>query len=94
MQTDQSGGKIITYQTTSEPAEVYRFYEDSLVKDGWGGQGFNATPQVVGDNITFEWDQLGLDGCEPLGYTLLLTAAKAGPAVTNVRIEITQTNGC
>ena len=94
-QTGNPGGKIISYQTDSTPDDVYAFYATALTKDGWGGQGYiSATPELVDGSIVFEWDQIGLDGCEPLGYTLLLTARKTDSSITNVRIEITQTTGC
>src|SRR6266704_856013 len=75
-QTDKSDGKITTYETMTDPDAVYRFYEDALVKDGWGGLGYFSKPQLTSQGLMLEWDQSGINGCEELGYTLHIVAEK------------------
>jgi hypothetical protein len=92
--TDKPEGKIITYETPVDPNAVYRFYEDTLVKDGWGGLGYFSKPQIMSWGIIFEWDQSGINGCEGLGYRLQVLAEKTDLTITHVQLALTKINPC
>ena len=89
-----SDDKVITYETATAPDAVYQFYEETLTRDGWGGKGYFSKPHLTSEGVTFEWDQLGPNGCEVLGYTLYLFAVRTTPSTTQVRLEITKINPC
>jgi hypothetical protein len=93
-QTSNPEGKVITYQTSTAPADVYTFYEDLLVKDGWGGKGYFSKPQLTTGGMIFEWDETGPNGCEELGYTLHVAAEQTDQGTTSVRLELAKINPC
>jgi hypothetical protein len=88
------GAKAVSYETTAPPNTVYQFYEEALVKDGWGGTGYFSKPQLTSGGMTFEWHQAGINGCETLGYTLQVIASETTSAATHVQLRLTEFNPC
>jgi hypothetical protein len=79
-----NGLKQITFLTSGTPADVIRFYRDTLVKDGW------VNP-LVGNSYPaniFEWHQGGPDGPTDLAYRLTIHATSRGTGETSVEIEL------
>src|SRR6266568_2136785 len=46
--------RVINYDTTISPAEVYSFYEQALAEDGWEQNGLLPKPQLTAAGMTFE----------------------------------------
>jgi|GEM_PF-6859256 len=88
--------KIITYETALDPGAVYKFYEDALVRDGWGGRGLFSKPELTMEGMVFEWEQTGIDGFEGLAYTLHVSAGRTAAITTHVQLKLArcQTPSC
>ena len=90
----QAHSKTVAYETAASPHTAYEFYRDALVKDGWGGIGYFPDPEITDEGITFEWHQMGINGCETFGYRLQVIASEITTGTTYVQLSVIEFDPC
>jgi hypothetical protein len=90
----EAGAKTLGYETAASQSTVFEFYNVVLMKDGWGGKEYFSEPRITSAGITFEWHQMGINGCETFGYILQVIASEIRAGTTYVQISVTEFNPC
>src|SRR5438876_23859 len=62
--------ELIRFQTSDKPDSVYKFYEETLLRDGW----LRPISQPTSGGIAFDWRQSSVDGPTHLAYRLTVVA--------------------
>jgi len=73
--TEDSMGKLLTFETSDSQAEVLAYYASTLQKDGWG-------PPYLGGHYpypanVFDWYQAGTEGPTDLGFLITIQYSPA-----------------
>ena len=73
--TENSTGKLLTFETSDSQAEVLAYYATTLQKDGWG-------PPYLGSHYpypanVFDWYQAGPEGPTDLGFQMTIQYSPA-----------------
>jgi len=79
-------GIIFRFRTNASPDEVYKFYKDTLLNEGW----FQPIDQPTSGAITFEWGRASVnEGTTKSAYSLTVFASanSTGPTIVETNFK-------
>jgi hypothetical protein len=77
---------VLEYDVQASPNDVFAFYKEELVKDGW----VRPISQPTSGGVAFEWRQAGPNGPTHLAYRLTVVATEAPEGKTHVEVTYYQ----